>query len=378
MSVTITQHPSSISFAGNPVLLKAYSNLSEKTFLKVCAEVTVKIHRQDVLMGSFIHTLSIPTNGNQEEVVFDLSDILLSDLSQVVIDRGAYSGYQDVSISGGYAAYSVKVWDEYLDEYSEIISTKNVASSSSERKAIPGAYTDMQRLTLPEDTASYLGDARMLSNKPGGEAIPKGGKFVIPVFSKEEKEYRMGISNNETGTFTPGLFMLFGNECRFVNETIPEDTPSIVHSIEFLGSDLPPFFVHVVPEHPFARYFEFVNRLGAVESIYTFGRTQRKTNLTQERQVKRHNVSFRPSVRYVKRTLQEEQTLELSTGAISRMWAKWFVEEFLVAESAWMYDSRADDMIPVIIEADEAVSIYNESEAEVLDLPFKVTMCING
>lgn len=374
MSVTITQHPSAVSFAGNPVLLKAYSDLSEKTFLKICARVEAKLFLRSVQQGESVYLLSIPTEGSYKSVTFDLSDILSSGLSQNPMERNAVLAGGTATYTGGYVEYSVKVWDEYLDEYSEIISTESTASvSSSSRIAIPGKYTGMQRLTLPEDTDTWLGSARILSNKPDFEAVPVGGKITVPVYAREADEIR----NTLDGTVSMGSHTMYGNSCHWKTFVLPDSVGEGEHSIEWTGLDVPPFFLFVVPQQPFARYFEFVNRFGAVESVYTYGRLVRKSSLNQERQVKRHDTSFKPTARYIKVTLQEEQTLELSTGPVSREWAKWFANEFLTAEQAWMYSDAAGDMVPVLVESDEDISVYDESKAEVLDIPFKVTMCIN-
>lgn len=374
MSVTITQHPSAVSFAGNPVLLKASSDLSEKTFLKICARVEAKLFLRSVQEGESVHLLSIPTEGGSPGVTFDLSDILSSGLSQNPMERNAVLAGGTATYTSGYVEYSVKVWDEYLDEHSEIVSTEITASvSSSSKIAIPGKYTDMQRLTLPEDTASWLGSARILSNKPDFEAVPVGGKVTVPVFSLSDDI----VSNTLDGLTNLGRHSFYGNSVSWKTFVLPSTVGEGTHSIEWQELSVPPFFIYVVSQPPFARYFEFVNRFGAVESIYTYGRTKRKTSLSQERQVKRHNVSFKPATRYIKVTLQEEQTLELSTGPVSREWAEWFSKEFFTAEQAWMYSEAAGDMVPVIIESDEDISVYDESAAEVLDLPFKVTMCIN-
>ena len=375
MAVTISKHPSAVSFAGNPVLLEAYTELSEKTFLKVCAEVTVQLYWLSYPQMEAVHTLSIPTVGNYDKVTFDLSDLLLSALAQNAIERNKTLAGGTATYTAGHAKYSVKVWDEYLDEHSEIVSTKDTASVSSENKiALPGKYTDMQRLIRPEDTDAFLGAACILSNKPDFEAVPLGGMITIPVYAKEAEDVR----NTLDGSISMGLHTMYGNSCRWKTFVLPDSVGVGEHSIEWMDLEVPPFFFHVVPQQPFARYFEFVNRYGAVESIYTYGRAKKKTSLKQERQVKRHNTSFRPSSGYVKVTLQEEETLELSTGPISREWAKWFVQEFLTSEQSWMYSEEVDDMIPILIESEEAVSLYDESEAEVLDLPFKVIMCING
>lgn len=375
MSVTITQHPSSISFAGNPVLLKVRSNLANKTFLKICAEVNVSAYRRAEHLFAFSETLSVPTEGNDKVVNFDLSDLLLSALSRLSVERcGALAEGGIPTATGGYVQYSVEVWDEYLDEYQEIVSSKSASVSSPSsglNKALPGAYTDMQRLTLPEDTASFLGSAHILSNKPDYEPIPDGGKVTVPVFSTEYRtvDVYMDSSSNNVGTHS-----VYATEVSWKSLTVQG---AGARSLVWSGLNVPPVFIYVVPQPPFARYFEFVNRLGAVESIYTFGRAKRKTSPSQERQVKRHNNSFKPTTRYVKRTLQEEQTWELSTGPVNREWAKWFSAEFFTAEQAWMYSDAAGDMVPVIVESDEDISIYDESAAEVLDLQFKVTMCIN-
>lgn len=375
--VTITQHPSDISLAGNPVLLNVYSGLSEKTFLKICAEVNVSIYQRSSLLASFTRTLSIPTSGGNEAVVFDLSDIMQSALSQLGVERcKALADGGVPSYTSGYVRYTAKVWDEYLDEHAEVVSTKDSASSSTGVKyAIPGAYTDMQRLLRPEDTESFLGSAKILSNKPDFEVVPAGGSMVVPVYSNSSKS--LSVRLNEGSGSSLGSASLYANEVSWCKVSLPSSVSGL-NSLVFGNISVPPVFFYAVPGQPFATCFEFVNRLGAVESVYTYGRRQLKRKLTQERQTVRHNKSFRPNARYVKRTLQEEETIVMSTGPVSREWAKWFVSEFFVAEKTWMYSDDASDMIPVIIECDEDLSVFNESEAEVLDLQFTVVKCING
>lgn len=375
--ITIKQKPSVISFAGNPVLVKVSSGLSGKTFLKICAKVNIKIYQRGTLLSNYDRSLSIPTNGDGEEVVFDVSDMLLSALSRINTERNGILSGNSPSYTSGYANYTVKLWDEYLNEYSEITSTESTASESTGVcKAIPGAYTDMQRLTRTEDTESFLGKQGRLSNKPDFEVVPIGGKVVIPVFSTQ------GVSPDvyldaESKDNLLGAQTLYANEVSW--KAFGLNASVGVHSLIWGdGASVAPYFFYAVSQKPFTHYFEFVNRLGAVESVYTFGRATHKRKLTQERQVKKHGISFRPTARYVKRTLQEEETLSLTTGPVSREWAKWFVSEFFTAEKVWMYSEEANDVIPVIIECDEDLDVFNESEAEVLDLPFTVVKCING
>lgn len=377
--ITITQKPSETSFAGNPVLLKVSSGLKDKTFLKACAKVVLNIYQRGELLSSNVRTLSIPTNGGREEVTFDLSDLLLSALSQVSVERTkALSVGNSPSISSGYVRYTVQMWDEYLDEYSEVVSTEDTASQSTGVCfAIPGAYTDMQRLLRPEDTESYLGTLKLLSSKPDFEVIPLGGGIVQSFYSKSDAKLDFYLDRT-SGTSPVTSASLYENEVAWHKVDVPESVVQGLHSLTVAPQGVAPTFFYVMNPIPFTHYFEFVNRLGAVESIYTFGRATRKRKLTQERQVVKYRTSFRPTSRYVKRTLQEEEAIALSTGPVSREWAQWFISEFFTAEKVWMYSEEANDMIPVVVECEEDMDVFSESAAEVLDLPFTVVKCING
>ena len=374
--VTIIQHPSAVSFAGNPVLLIASSSLSNKTFLKICAEVAVSVYQKETLIDTVTIPLSLPTSGSGQGITFDLSNPLLSALSQVTIERNVLIEGTGMSETGGYVEYSVKCWDEYLNEEAEVVSSKDSAAQSETRVAIPGAYTDLQRLLKPEDTESFLGREKILSNKPDFEAIPVGGKLVVPMFCVNRR-FETVYMDTTLGKNAVGNHNLYANQVSWTTLTIPETTEQGEHSLLWAGMDVPPFFFYAVPEQPYAAYFEFVNRLGAVESIYTYGRAVRKSSIKSERQVRKHSTSFRPNARYVKRVLLEGESLEFSTGPVSREWAQWFVSEFFASEHTWMYSEKAGCMVPVIIECEEDMEVFNETESEVLDLKFTVTRCIN-
>ena len=380
MSVTIIQQPSAISFAGNPVLLKAYSNLSEKTFLKVCAEVSVNVYRKSALIESVVRRLSIPTQGGEKEVVFNLSDVLQSSLSTVTIERSIpLAENWKPTDSSGHATYTVKLWDEFLDEYCEVVSTEQSLSVTTDRRtAIPGAYTDLQRLSAPEDTEAFLGEFRLLSDKPDFEAVPVKGSVMIPAFASGYDTKSVSLARPDGTVVLLGSVNFYASEISWPKVQLPEKWEEGIYSLWLSSNtDKPSRTVYVVPETPFVTYFEFINGYGAVEGVYTFGRKTHKSKISQERQLMKFSNSFRPSTRYVKRILQKEDNISLSTGPVSREWAKWFVSTFFVAQKCWMYSKEADEMIPVVIECDEELEIFNESEASVVDIPFTVVKCLN-
>lgn len=378
MAVTIIQHPSAISFAGNPVIILASSNLQGKTFLKIQAEITIGLYRQSVNLYNKTTKVSVPTTGNGQVCTFDLSDALQAALAMVRVERNKVMSDGTADSSGGYVSYSVKLWDEYLDEYSEVVSTElNGAVLSSEKVAIDGKYSEVQRLTMVEDIEVFLISERILSNKPDYEVVPKGGKVIVPAFSLNGAEMVVFLDNENSSSILTET-ALHASETSWMEMSIPSATDTGTHSLIWNGAELPTFWMYVVEDKGTATYFEFVNRLGAVESIHTFGRKQGKTLSSVERQHRNVDRSFRPSAKLVKRVLKEEESFAMSTGPITRDWAKWFVSEFFMAEKVWMYSAEVNDVIPVIIECDEDITMFDESNAEVIDLQFTVTKCING
>ena len=184
--VTITQHPSETSFAGNPIILKARSGLSEKTFLKICAEVKISIYQRASLLSSFARTLSIPTNGGGETVVFDLSDLMQSALSQISMERNSTLSEGTPSFTSGYVRYTVEVWDEYLDYLAVMIANlRTVFDSDIIIGGDVGAYLEDYMFELGKKVMKYNtvdSDISYLKNsiyKKGGAAAGAALYYIL-------------------------------------------------------------------------------------------------------------------------------------------------------------------------------------------------------
>lgn len=377
MAVTVISKPSNVSFAGNPMLVKAATNLGNKTFLKICLRLNAELIRNGtVYSGGNVFDFSIPVPGEAGTVTFNLSSAILSVFSQ--IKPTYFYGDNTEGRSTGHVKYSFKVWDEYLNSDNYIVSTENSSAvNSGQLESIPGAYTDLQRMLKSEDTEEALGYARILSVKPDWEPIAKNRPLVVPVYCNSDKRDRV-IANKPGGSqqISLGYYDVRSKETTWSSIDLSNLEPG-EYNISFTGLSLYSIPVHVIPAQPFATYFQFINRLGGLESITCYSRRKFSSDMEIERNTLHANATFRPTARYCKHVKSEEQRIAMSTGPISRMWAKWFVQEFFASEHCWMLGEYGE-MEPVLIEVDESVTLYDESEAELIDMEFEVVKAYSG
>lgn len=366
--VTVTSYPSKLSLAGNPVLVKAYTSFSDKTFLKVCLRLTADLYVNDVRIKETVSDFSIPTSGTTDPVVFDISSSIQSLFSQV-----DPSSFDASKTSGGYVQASFKIWDEYLDEDNYIVSSETTSPASGSLRLIPGSYTDFQRLTLPEDTEQTFSTSRIMSNKPDKEVIPTDMNLIVPVFSPLAKSASMMIGELSVGTISLREKETAWGKASFVSvstglSVLNVQGDSLISSLQ----------IYLVEPQKHAVYFEFYNMLGALESIVCYGRKSVSSSVSFERNKQYSGFSFRPNARYTKHVSSQEQTFSMSTGPISRDWAQWFAKEFFCAEEVWMKHPEFGYMIPVIIEPEEDLQLYSNSDAQTISLDFTVVLSWNG
>lgn len=349
--------------------MKAFSSLLDQTFLKICVELDAELFRRGVTLRSSKFYLSIPVSKGMEGVWFDFSSCMRSMLG--VISEDSFS--HEWSSTSAHVRYRYKVWDEYLDKNNEVVSSIGQATSYSKNfYAIPGELTDMQRLLAPQDTASLLGNVKVMSNKPDGEVVPVGGESVLSVFSRQNGTADILFNGNAT-SYEAVFYEMESSAFRFA---FPSRGAC---SLSFSGVSHRAIKYHAVasPGKPYA-YFEFVNRLGALESVYCYGLRGESSRISAERNALHQGMTYKPSGRFFRRVKSSEETLSLSTGPVSREWAKWFVDDFFRSGHVWMKDSVSGQMVPVLIELEEDTDLYDDSEAQVIDLPFKVVKSYTG
>ena len=373
MSTVCKVKPVKVVFAENPVWVKIASSLTGKRFLEVHVEVTAALVQEGVRVRTSVREFSLPSSGNGEEVTFNVAPMLRALLSMRRVQplRGG-SARQ----AGGAVRFEFRHWDSYLDEQNQVVSS--VKFTVREFWAVSGGYTDVQRALGQEDTGAALAVRRVFSNRPKGLLHPVGWPFVFSQYRFAESELLDPPSVPVAAVSAQGRSFPLGSVAGVANEVeqvrLGGDWTKLEPGNYVIDGVLE---VTLVPPSPDAVYFEFVNRLGALESVVCFARVKEEFKLKGERNVRQAEVGFRPSARYVRRWTSQECVLSLSTGAVSRLQAQWFVQDFFCAEQCWMFDPQLDMMVPVVIESEE-YTVYDFTKPQVFNLEFEVVRSWNG
>lgn len=359
---SFTQQPSTVSFANNPIIVSVKPSLTGYSFHRIVLEVNTQGVGSPSTSNMFKMSLSV--NGTNE-LVFDIRLCAQTMLENYTINRT--KGVDTVNTYAPYVKFTYKAYEQYTDEYGALVNYGTVESTTN-RYVLPGGYTQKERLGKTADIASHINQFAILSSKPAGETLPTSARLTIPFVSTVEQKVvfsdtKLTLAEPTAMAYRPEWVELSpmqnGNQL-FISLTNGEDI-----TLDFK-----------VSKNPMATRFEFINHFGVVESIYTFGRREVVDNIESERLELRQKESFTPSSRYFKRNTKTEEQINLSTGPLSKEWAEWFTHEFFTATQVWMYDASLNDMIPVIITPDGSITTFSQRNAQLVDIPFTVTLCL--
>jgi hypothetical protein len=357
-------------------LVSLRTSLADLTFLTVRLSLSATVLTDDTEVASDTFTLSIPTSGGDTDVVFDLSSAL-SSLFQYVSVSPCFAKVMSAGTQG-FVRYSFKAWDEYLDEDNAIVSTEDNAISANQMLfALPGSLSDVQRLLWDNEGRSLDAGNMIFSSKPDGEVIPLGFPLLLPVHPyikpTQVGPTSLSVSVTQGGKSSSVVLTTSARQAQWVPISFSQAGAATVSV-----PDADNVSLTVLPSHPYAAYFEFLNRYGCLESIVCYGSPSLSVTQEAERLSRVQDRSFRPSSRYMKRISSQEQTLSLSTGPLSVEWAKWFTDEFFCATQVWMYEKSLDCMVPVVIELEDDAVIYSNEEPGVVDISFKAVSAYSG
>jgi hypothetical protein len=370
--VTITSQPDLVSFAGCPVLFTARTSLSDKTFLTVRMIASVSLIVNGVVSVQNDFELSAPTSGGGAEVTFDLSSALTAMFYYHAFGP-CYKNSEAVR-TPGVVSFTVKLWDEYLDDDNSVV-TSNKVTAPSTFGAVPGALSDVQRYMWSVNGTNWMSH-KVLSSKPDNEVIPVDFPLLLPLYAflpQAGDSVTVKLSGTSGVSFSESAPVFYTREPRWVTCSF-----SKTGSMEITPSTCSPVIVNVVESQPYAMYFEFVNRYGCLESIVCYGRPSLSATQESERLSRVPGRSFRPSSQFMKRLSSYEQSYSLSTGPLSVEWAKWFADEFFRATHVWMFDKTMNCMVPVVIESEDETVIFSNEEPGVIDLSFTAVLGYSG
>ena len=370
MAITITKQPGKISLAGNPILVSASSNLFvDKLFRKACIDVGVKVHIEG---GTALETYTFPLSQPIVDgtVIFDISSCLRSVLSSIDIYRLGHE-YAMPSVS-----YSFKVWDEYMDEDGNLVSTKDTAKKIDGFFAIPGSYTEVQRTKLSDNISKTFGQSCIMSNKPLSlEPYPVGIAPIIPIYSDSSEDAHVYVDGAQMQSIAIQRIKSKRVVSGYVNDSLFPISVG-VHTVRIGDANPVERSYCVIPSQASQVCFDFVNRLGGIENVVCYSRVGRKDLLSMAKYVRYQGKAFRPEGGAFNRMLSRESVCTMSTGPLTREWAEWFMQDFFTSGRWWM--KFEGEYIPVCVSLSDNTVLYTGDKAELIDIPFEVSFAMEG
>lgn len=365
MAIQVVQQPGAISFAGDPIIAKVKTTLTGKTFLRVKLKCDVTVFR-----NSEEHTYSEPysfevaADGIAE---FNVGSTIQTALARYIIQT-ANNGEMEQTM---YAAkFKLTYKEAYIEGMTEI---EEEEITSEEYKALPGSLTEFERLSAPnEDTATILGDGRILSRKPEGEIIPLGVDIFFPAVStKADTIYysvKQGEVNNDYSIFTGGIL---------VPKSIQIKTDSLSLGNVIIGTTAQQGKqAYIVSPHSDMRCFVFINSFGLLESVTAITKESMKYDIQSNLYVVPQEIGFKGNTQVVNYASLPTSSFEMSSGFVNREWAEWWINEFIVTRKAWILLNGR--YVPVAIIPEETVSLYDRSKPDLMAVNFNVRYSFTG
>lgn len=296
--------------------------------------------------------------GGQASISFDIQSALRSiwagyDFAPEV--SAATSALTATSVSGqsatrAYKDYSILLSTEYLDSTDNEFTTTASQTFTGGRCMI-GGLTEWERYNIgrKEDADASHWE---YSNLRNGDASTKPTGSPERVGRSSLTSW-VDVSNDGTTS------VFFPSAAPSAADDTTKHVPIVLRdSIDYID-------------------FLFVNRRGAVETASA----QMKEALNISAEIKQYNrverPAFKPSRSLLSVPSGGRRSWDMSSGYVSREWAEWWAEEFLLGQRHWML---LDGMyVPVIVEpAKKSVSIYDRSKQQLSHVDFTVTLALEG
>lgn len=364
MALQITQQPGSVSFAGDPIIAKAKTTLSDKTFLRIVADCTVKVLRSgDEFQYSESYTYFVGSDG---VATFNVANTV-----RAALDKYVEQEVNGVTVSQTLytAQFQITYKEMYLDGVLEVTSS---TVTSEWYKAVMGRLTEYERMTASNaDTASLLGSGRILSRKPAGERVPKGIDLYLPAISTvsdtlsyyTQQTEKKAYSQYTGGTYVPASL-------KISTDALSEGVLTVGISQEAAGEKV------VVPQIPVMKHFLFLNGFGLIESVTAITKESFSYTIQAETYTVPAEINYRGHTRTVSYADSPQAELEMSSGYVNREWAEWWLSEFVTTRKAWMLDGGI--YLPVAIIPDEENIVYDRTKPGLLAVGFTVRYSFLG
>lgn len=366
MAIQVLQQPPQIAFAGDPIIVKAKTTLTGKTFLRVKLTVNATAFAaSEEFPYSENYSFEVGSDGI---AVFNIGETIKTAIARKMAFD--VTGTDSISQTTYAAKYTITYKESYLDGLVEI---EEGETTSEEYKAIPGCLTEFERLTASsEDTTEVLGDGRILSRKPDGDIVPIGMPLCIPVVSTRSDtisySVKQGEASKEYSEYTRGTLV---PDSLHIDTSLFQEGDVVIDTAFENGKKR-----YAVKQGPMMRHFIFLNGFGLMESVTAFTRESLDYEIESSLYTLPSEISYRSTTRSANYAGAPSGTFSMSSGYVSREWAEWWLAEFFVTRKAWMYENGR--YIPVTIIPEDKTELYDRSKPGLLSVNFSVRYAFSG
>jgi hypothetical protein len=366
---------------GSPIVYRvvpaAYN--ANRTFHRIVVKVYAALETDEDYttfnFSTLVETKSV--NGGFATVAsnFDISSAL-----QAVADKYEYEATPPERYP--YIKFRIEAWDEWMME-GNTYNNQGIVLWPTPPGMPPylyylyayahmGAWTDLERMNASVDQGGveYLNITK-LSRKPNTspELVFKNVAFVYPgAFSRGletdyiDSESGMPVSNApSTGPKSLSY------------------TPASLGAVTVGDHDL---YVIDKPANS-GHVLRFVNGMGCIESLHVQSLIKREASNKTEK----HSVAKQETLKQFSRTVTMKkdgpETWSLTSGALDRDWASWYIHEFLMSPQVWIMLNGQSLMvngqwIPCHVVPEETTVLEDQQKAQPYEVQFKLEMDING
>ena len=305
-------------YVKNPVLVGVTSEAltGNVSFHKVMVEVRAALST-DSEYTTRVCSAVVPDSSRACPLVVDISSALRAVADSIE--------YEPTTLDIPCVQYSLKAWDEYMKD-GEIHDVSEVSGVGG--VAYMGGYTDRERI---------LGSYGGFSTKPDTpEVVGVGESVVVPNGFTTSASYDVTASGANT-----------------------------------LGRS-----VYAVPSDKDRYELRFVNSRGLIESVSMKCMVQGVQKMEQKENVRAMQETMRKFSRMSIRKTSNTPSLKMNSGPLDKAWLRWFVEEFLVTQDAWIKIDGA--WLHCNVTSEDSISTVNRMKREILSLDFEIKLDFNG
>lgn len=324
---------------GSPIVFNVMpSTINERaTFHRVKMEISVALSTD----YSFDKYLQSANAKNGVEITFDVSSTLRSVASKYVYE------YQTEDRTYPHLIYTIKAYDEYMID-GILYEREGEYDYGSRLYALMGEFTDIERY-LSNNSKSV----QRFSRKPrAGEVCAANELLLYPTVLPEPA--------------VMGSVITAGQEVK------TRSLSDLSGSNTFDGHS-----VYVIPPSTSRMQFQFVNKLGVVESISADTRKSISYETTTETDTVSAPSGFHPNRRILSRKGNKQQSYDMTSGVVDQNWADWWVNEFLdCKKGAWV--NLDEHWIPCEVIPAETIKIIDGENHELCSIDFTVRLALSG